>query len=182
MESYHYKSINFPWYHFEFSSLGVVYTIDCVMGKKRDHDSIPTSREGYQVGVFKGGRLKKIMKMKEATGYLRHKAKKIKEDRPKRECSEKQLQALAKGREIREKNRSSSSSSSSGAKAKPVKTRTTSAKNAHFGRESENQGHRKRAEKARVRRKKEDGKYRGGDDQYNSDSANSSFGSGEESE
>jgi len=146
------------------------------MGKKRDNENIPSTREGYQVGVFKGGRLKKILKMKEATGYLRQKAKKIKEDRPKRECSKKQLEALAKGRQIRESNRAS------GAKAKPVKARATSAKNVHFNREQDNQGHRKRAEKARVRRKKEDGKYRGSDDQYHSDSANSSFGSGDDSE
>lgn len=121
------------------------------------------------MGVFKNGRLKKIMKMKEGGAYIREKAKKIKEDRPKRECSEKQLQALAKGRALREKNRQL------GAKSKPVTQRVVSVKNAHRVKDSKAQPHRKKAEKARVRRDKESetGKYRSGDDEYTSDASSS---------
>lgn len=151
------------------------------MGKSSEKSSSGVSghRAGYQVGVFKDGRLKKIMKMKEGSAYLRQKTKKLKEDHVKRECSSKQLEALAKGRAIREKNRAEL-----GAKAKPVKTRVTSVKNQHRIKDSKAQGHRKKNEKARVRREKEleTGKHRsGGDGAYDSDSANSSNGSGEES-
>lgn len=150
------------------------------MGKSSEKSSSGVSghRAGYQVGVFKDGRLKKIMKMKEGSAYLRQKSKKLKEDHVKRECSSKQLEALAKGRAIREKNRAD------GAKTKPVKTRVTSVKNQHRIKDSKAQGHRKKSEKARVRRDKEmdSGKHRsGGDGAYDSDSANSSNGSGEES-
>lgn len=150
------------------------------MGKSSEKSSSGVSghRAGYQVGVFKDGRLKKIMKMKEGSSYLRQKAKKLKEDHVKRECSSKQLEALAKGRAIREKNRAD------GSKSKPVKTRNTSVKNQHRIKDSKAQGHRKKNEKARVRREKEmdSGKHRsGGDGAYDSDSANSSNGSGEES-
>lgn len=144
------------------------------MGKHSDKSSsgVSNHRAGYQVGVFKDGRLKKIMKLKEGSAYIREKSKKIREDRPKRECSSKQLEALAKGRAIREKNR---------AKGAP-RTRVTSVKNQHRMKDSKVQGHRKKAEKARVRREKEmeSGKHRD-DSGYNSDSAYSSNGSGEDS-
>lgn len=150
------------------------------MGKSSEKSSsgVSNHRAGYQVGVFKDGRLKKIMKMKEGSAYIRQKSKKIKEDRPKRECSSKQLEALAKGRAIREKNRTSS-----GEKAKPVRTRATTVKNQHRMKDGKVQGHRKKAEKARLRREKEmeSGKHRK-DSEYTSDSANSSNDSGEDSD
>lgn len=143
------------------------------MGKLKDSSSgVTEKRAGYQVGVFKDGRLKKIMKLKEGSAYIRQKSKKIKEDRPKRECSSKQLEALAKGRKIREKNRTSSSSSSS-TTSKKIE-RVTSVKNQHRLKDSRVQGHRPRAEKARVAREKEldSGKHRsGGDSAYDSDRA-----------
>jgi len=52
-----------------------------------------SQREGYQVGVFKDGKLKHIMKLQEGQHYIREKTKKIKESKPKRECSKAQLEA-----------------------------------------------------------------------------------------
>jgi hypothetical protein len=129
-------------------------------------------REGYQVGVFKNGRLKKIMKLHEGSQYLREKTKKIKSDKPKRECSPAQLAALAKGRAIRDSGRAQSSGgkrddSHRGSAPRP------SVKNAHRAKESKvAPSGRKKSEKARVRKEKEmeTGKHRKNEMQYNSDS------------
>lgn len=138
------------------------------MGKNKG--DVSGTREGYEVGVFKNGRLKKIMKMKEGGQYIRHKVKRLKEDKPKRECSAKQLEALAKGRAIREKNRAS------GEKSKPVRQRATAVRNLHRASDSKSLGHNKKKEKARVRREKEmdTGKFRGHESQYTSDESASS--------
>lgn len=130
---------------------------------------VSSNRNGYQVGVFKDGRLKRIMKMKEGSQYLREKARKLKEDRPKRECSSKQLEALAKGRAIREKNRGSVP----GEKKKPgVRARPVSQKNKHRVRDAKALGHNKKAEKSRVRREKEEESgHTRAEDEYCSDSA-----------
>lgn len=118
------------------------------------------SREGYQVGVFKDGKMKHIMKIHEANHYLKEKTKKLKEKRPKRECSDKQLEALARGRAIREKNRKGGALS-----APKVKT-----KNQH--RTKENKVSSKgSANRSRVRKEKEmeTGKHRKHESAYDSD-------------
>lgn len=142
----------------------------------KSSSSSGSSREGYQVGVFKNGRLKKIMKMKEGSSYIREKVKRMKEDRPKRECSEKQLQALAKGRAVREKNRAS------GIKPKPVKQRAPTIANAHRAKDGKSLPHKKKAEKSRVRREKENetGKYRSHESEYDSSASSCSSSSEKE--
>lgn len=62
-------------------------------------------REGYNVGIFKDGQLKKMLNVNDTVHYLKEKQKKWKASKPKRECSEAQLANLAKGRAIREKMR-----------------------------------------------------------------------------
>lgn len=115
-------------------------------------------REGYQVGVFKDGKIKHVMKMHEAKHYIAEKSKKIKEKKPKRNCSDKQLEALARGRAIREKNR--------GALAAPkVKT-----KNQHRAKENRVSS-KGAANRSRVRKEKEmeTGKHRKHESAYDSD-------------
>lgn len=149
------------------------------------------NRSGYTVGVFKDGKIKSVMKLNEAGNYIKEKSKKIRENRPKRECTSAQLEALAKGREIREKNRGSSSSSSSTKKEKKSKgggvtfssanssshpsAPRPKTKNIPYAKDSKVKT-KSGANKARVRREKEmaEGKHRkGGDSQYNSDSDHS---------
>ena len=129
-------------------------------------------REGYQVGVFKNGRLKRMMKLHEGSQYLRDKTKKIKSDKPKRECSPAQLAALAKGRAIRDSGRNERGGGKHAGNTHGSAPRPT-VKNAHRAKESKvAPSGRKKSEKARVRKEKEmeTGKHRKNEMQYNRDS------------
>ncbi len=125
--------------------------------------SSSSKREGYQVGVFKDGKMKHIMKIHEASQYIKEKSKKIKDKKPKRNCSDKQLEALAKGRAIREKNRGGSAP---GALSAPK----VKAKNVHHAKESKVSS-KGAANRSRVRREKEQetGKHRKHESAYDSD-------------
>lgn len=123
-------------------------------------------REGYQVGVFKHGKLKHIMELGEASNYVREKQRKIKESKPKRECSKAQLEALARGRAIREKNRDGKGGGLSAPKPRvksAIHAKETKAKS------------KSKQNKARVRREKElsTGKHRSHESQYDSDTDHS---------
>lgn len=113
------------------------------------------------MGVFKDGKMKHIMKIHEASQYIKEKARKIKDKKPKRSCSDKQLEALARGRAIREKNRGGKNALSA---PKPK------AKNIHRAKENKVSSHAK-ANKSRVRKEKEQetGKHRKHESQYDSD-------------
>ena len=113
------------------------------------------SRVGYQVGVFKEGKLKKMLQVKDSMHYLREKQKKWKSEKPKRSCSEAQLAALAKGRAARDSNKQkggSSSSSSSSNRAKPVKS-----KDSHLWQERGVKSNNPKKRQREIRAKKEQG-------------------------
>jgi len=117
-------------------------------------ESMPgKTREGYNVGVFKDGQLKKMLGVNDSIHYLRDKQKKWKANKPKRECSEAQLANLAKGREIRERMREKNFKKGMKAQGKVhVKPKDSS----HYKERnirSSNLGSKK--EKARVRKEKE---------------------------
>lgn len=110
-------------------------------------------REGYNVGVFKDGQLKKMLGVNDSIHYLREKQKKWKASKPKRECSELQLQNLAKGRAIREKMREKNFKK--GAKQRG-KVHVTPKESSHYKERNikkSNLAHPK--EKARVRKEKD---------------------------
>lgn len=126
--------------------------------------------KGYEVGIYKNGKLKRVLNLKQGADYVKHRYSKERSRKPKRTCSERQLAALAKGREIRSAMRKDGSGSGSARRLgprKPIK------KNYHMHTESKVQN-RKRAEKARLRRAKEAerGKHRK-EDEYTSSDAES---------
>jgi hypothetical protein len=144
-------------------------------------------REGYQVGVFKDGKLKHIMKLQEGQHYIKEKTKKIKESKPKRECSKAQLEALARGRALREQKKAalegggssrgsikkerSSLVGSSGKSSRAISAPKPKTKNIRYAKDQKSQT-RKKTTKANLRREKEmnEGKHRKYESQYNSDS------------
>lgn len=139
------------------------------------------SRLGYQVGVFKEGKLKKMLPVKDSVHYLRDKQKKWKAKKPKRECSDAQLAALAKGRAAR--GASLGSKSATKKSAKPVK-----AKDSHYWNErsvkSTNPKKRKRAIRAKKEQESRKSLNKRGDDargvSSDSDGGHSSAVSGDE--
>lgn len=143
-----------------------------------------SQREGYQVGVFKDGKLKHIMKLQEGQHYIREKTKKIKESKPKRECSKAQLEALARGRALREEKRgggggskkggSSSLRGQSGKSIRKISAPKVKPKNVRYAKDQKSQTKKKQT-KARLRREKEmnEGKHRSHESQYTSDSDHS---------
>lgn len=124
------------------------------------------NKEDYQVGVFKNGSLKKMMKLSDGHAYIKAKQKKLKSQKPKRDCSDAQLAALAKGRSIREKNKSKQSAK--------LTCKAPSLKNAHRAQDRKGVSQRKKAIQHQIRKDKEleTGKHRKGGDgaYYGSDS------------
>jgi len=118
-------------------------------------------REGYQVGVFKDGKLKKILKMKEGVNYIKEKERKERAKRPKRECTPAQLKALAAGRAMRDAMKSK--------KDPKLAEKVLKQKNVQFAKENKVKYTSKKKEKARVKREKElaSGKHRGHESKYN---------------
>lgn len=119
------------------------------------------TREGYQVGVFKDGQLKKMLGVQDSVHYLRDKQKKWKAKRPKRECSEAQLANLAKGREIRGKMMKKRQAGDGGASKKPPagsgsKVKVKPKDSVHYKeRNIKNANLSSKGEKTRVRKEKE---------------------------
>jgi len=68
------------------------------MGKQKD-------ALGYEAGIYKNGKLKRVLPFDAAVSYIHEKNKKAKAIKPKRQCTEAQLANLARGREVREANR-----------------------------------------------------------------------------
>jgi hypothetical protein len=134
------------------------------MGKSRN-------KEDYQVGVFKNGSLKKMMKLSDGHAYIKAKQKKLKSQKPKRDCSDAQLAALAKGRSIREKNKQQSAKPKQPAK---LTCKAPSLKNAHRAQDRKGVSQKKKAIQHQIRKDKEleTGQHRKGGDgaYYQSDS------------
>lgn len=116
-----------------------------------------TRREGYEVGVFKNGQIKKILRLKDSPGYIREKLAKQKSRKPKRECSSAQLAALERGRAIRSAQRRDGSGSVGAPRHRPPRPR---AGESHRYGEKKVRNLSKKSEKRRMRREKE--KDRGG--------------------
>lgn len=142
------------------------------MGKS-NHDKSSSSgsggkgAKGYEVGVYKNGKLKRVLDLRGGLGYVKSRISKERANKPKRSCSDKQLAALAKGRAIRSAMRSDGSGSGAAKRHGPKKPRK---KDHHLHTESKSMDKRK-AEKARLRRAKESssGKHRKEDEYTSSD-------------
>jgi hypothetical protein len=114
--------------------------------------------EEYQVGVFKNNKLKKMMKLNEGQAYIKAKQKKLKAQKPKRDCSDAQLAVLAHGRSIREQNRAKNQKK----QAAKLTVRAPSLKNAHRAKDTKAASTKKKVIRHQIRRDKEmeTGKHR----------------------
>src|SRR6266487_2622188 len=123
------------------------------MGKYAASKKKKESEDGYKVGVFKNGKMKKLLSLHEGNHYVKNKiAKEMPKE--KRKCSPAQLAALARGRATREQNRSFSSGGVNHHQQRRRKRQQISDKDARFYKDSKNLS-RSNADKTGVRRAKE---------------------------